>query len=294
MRSGDSLSAVQAAAMSLGLGKLRSLRQRHDLDARARKLVSDLKVERPVPGHEHAASGRDAVRAQQGLGGAGGHETRKRPSGDRQAAFVGAGGDHELFGLEELREAVGENGDLLRPERAPNQRLAEHLDALGPDHLDQVPAGAELLVHRALAGKGVGLGQLLVKLAAERRPLVDEHDLGARRRGRIGRRQARRPAADHEHVGPVHRHFAARRLREVRHVRARNRARVLLDFDAHAAAHPRHAGADILLAVDADQAFVAHPHPAKDAALRAVLGLAKSEFAGRRQACRDRFARVPL
>ena len=247
-----------------------------DLSARPRQFQGDLEIERPVAGDEQAFAREHAIAAQQRLRRARGHDAGKSPTGDRQAALVGAGGDNQALRPAEPADLAVEKHEIQGLEGAPDLGALHQGDARRLDPRDQRPAPGELGIVGKRLGKTGHVQPLLIELAASHRPLVDHQDF---RPGLCGGRSGIQPAgaaAQHENI----------RLEDIGRLVCCGHAgdlprggKKLLAAHVDRFFQLGHAGPLARPAVDLHQAFLADAHAAEEAAVHALAGNPKFPFA---------------
>jgi hypothetical protein len=250
----------------------RALAQRDDGRAGACQLGGHLHVQRAVAGHQHAPTRQHLVRAHERLHGAGRHEPRQRPPGQRHAPLVRPRREHETAGPQQERASLRDREQLVRRRRAPDLDAALQGRTRPLQASDQVAPAPVLGVQLRLVDVE-GVGGLLEVLPAELRPLVDEDDFRARLGGSRGRGETAGTAADDEDVR------VERDRREPGGARVAGFLQLTVGLHRHPVAHRRHARAR-RHAVRDDDAVVAHAHPAEHAARVAGVGAAAQELAG--------------
>ena len=145
-------------------------------------------------GHHGAPARRHRVEAHQALRRRPQHDPRQVVVAEDHGLFEGAGGQHHRPRPHLVQAIAMDHGQPVVVVKGLGHGARVHPDAgMGFRRLHQLgarPTGA-------LPG---GVEARVVQRAARRRLVVEEHDLGARRRRLDGRRQAGRPAADHGDV----------------------------------------------------------------------------------------------
>ena len=254
---------------------------REHLHPASEQFGGELDVERAVAGDQHPLAGRDALGAGQGLQRAGGHHPRQGPARQRHRAFMRAGGEDELAGVEHDGVAIDDGGDIVRAEGGPDQGAGfdhhmriQHLGAQGG-------ALGELAVWRHVDVAG---GEGFVVLAAGGGAFIEHDDLGAALCGGQRRRQPGRTGADHQHIAGAFLWPWGARVWGLRGERQGDGA-----GDDHAVGGFFHAGALADFAIDGDHAFLAGADAAIEAAIGSGGGFAEGDDAGGGQSGGDGF-----
>ena len=136
---------------------------------------------------------------------------------------------------------------------------------------DQLPAALELTVTGQRRGKNRRGRRLLEELAAGRRALIDDYDIGSRLGRDRCRGQPASAAADHQEVRRFRQVLRGALLRTIAGNRPLGHAR-----DPHFVLHRRHAGTNAGSSIHLYPALLTDPHAAEQAA-----GIARAGFANR-------------
>ena len=157
-----------------------------------------MQVQGAVAGNHHALAGRDLVGAHQSLRCARRHHAGQSPVIKGYRAFVGAGGQDQLTGLEQCGGAGHHSNHFAGRVGAPNGGFLKDLHTLGQGAAGQLQTRGKLRVHGP--GALVRRRKRLEVLAAALGPLVQHHHAGAGPGGSDSSAQAGRAGADHQHI----------------------------------------------------------------------------------------------